>query len=138
MPFDLSAEAQHEATPGLLLEIPGGAGHHHGATGKANGNGRREADTLGRQGGEAQGHEGVVGNFGGQQTIEAGFFGLPRPIGDLAPVVQGDSGFYAHDGWGLSFNGENRGGVEVLEFQQLGCRNDPGQFIANRSDICFD
>ena len=66
MALDLGAQAQDEASAGLLLEIPGGARHYHGTAGKADRDGGGQTDAFGGQGGEAQGHEGVVGDFGGQ------------------------------------------------------------------------
>ena len=75
MGLDLRAEAEHEASIGEVLKIPGRLGHLHRGAGEGDGYGGAELYLTCLVGGYGQGQERVVFGLAGPQAREAKVFG---------------------------------------------------------------
>src|SRR5438552_1335822 len=96
MRFDLSAEAEDEASIGLFGKVPGQLCRNHWATSKGNVNGRTQTDTACVSGSESHRQAWIVGCFGGPEAIEAKGFNSLSQIGNKFEAFRMDSGIKFH------------------------------------------
>ena len=66
--LDLRAEAEHEAAPGLRLQVVGRVGQRHRVAGEGDGDARAELERVGVLGGEDEREERVVAGLGASTT----------------------------------------------------------------------
>ena len=85
MTLDLSAEAQPETASGIVLQVPGGVGHHHGRAGKGDGHPGLKAHPRGCGSRQHQRQHRVVRRILGAQAVIAHGLG---PLGLLGDALQ--------------------------------------------------